>query len=122
MLPAKGPLNRHQTPAQRLSNMNLVVLVIVSAGGIYYITRAIKDLKVKGSRVWALWVIMASCAFILALGILAKMRLSPGLLTRVVSDLQRIDVGIWIGIFLAMCINGNFVRNKNETETSRSQQ
>jgi hypothetical protein len=102
--------------------MSIVVLVIISMGGVYYATRAIKELNMKSSRVWSLWLIMALCAFIFAFGILAKMRLSPGLLTRIVSESQRVDVGVWIGIFLAMYINGNFARKKNEAETNLSQQ
>lgn len=93
--------------------MKLSLLVIV-LGGVYYIYRAIKDLKVKGRRVSALWAIMASGAFIFALAILAKMRLSPGLLDRLVSDLQRIDAGVMIGIYLAMFINGDIVLLKRK--------
>jgi hypothetical protein len=99
---------------------HLLTLFVYLAGGVFCIIWGIKRRKVEGSVICVVYIIFASCAFIFALGVLARMLLSPGLLTRLILTLQGIDSGVMLGLLIAIRITSNFDRSKSEAKTGQS--
>ncbi len=74
----------------------------------------------KGSRACTLWMIMAACAFIVALGELVRIFLARGPLTRAILAVEGVDAGVWLGVFLSMRIMGMFDQNKSRVKIGES--
>jgi hypothetical protein len=92
-----------------ITNSDIVVLVIVLAGGVLNLIRWLKARKVEETkRASILYVIMAVCLFSFSLGIPLRVFSPTHSLARVILVIQGILAGVGFGIFLAMRILGHF--------------
>ena len=92
-----------------IANSDIVVLVIVLAGGVWTLLRGLKVRKAEATKQTSvLYVIMAVCLFSFSLGILIRAFSPTHSLARVTLVIQGMIAGVGFGIFLAMRILGHF--------------
>jgi predicted membrane channel-forming protein YqfA (hemolysin III family) len=91
-------------------NFDSIIIIVILVRGVTLILRGLKEKK-RNKQLGALFFIMGACAFLFCiLATIISINGIKGSPERIITVIQGVICGVWLGVFLAIRILGYVVR------------